>query len=104
MNTQSTETDPFSSGIDFPCGRRAHNRLAKVHVSELALSTEALNFPDQAALYEALSSWGGGAPNDELFGLYHLWAQGQWGIVITGILTLLSLYGKASSLMLNGCQ
>ena len=35
-------------------------------------------------MYEHLCPLGGGPPNDQHIGLYSTWAQGNWGIVITG--------------------
>lgn len=35
-------------------------------------------------MYEALSDWHGGPPNEDHFSLYRLWAEGGWGIIISG--------------------
>ncbi|KAF9448047.1 FMN-linked oxidoreductase [Macrolepiota fuliginosa MF-IS2] len=52
--------------IEFPCGARASNRLVK------------------APMYEHLSAFLGGPPNDHHLALYSLWSQYDWGMVITG--------------------
>jgi len=35
-------------------------------------------------MYEHLSPLGGGPPNENHLGLYSTWAQGKWGMIITG--------------------
>lgn len=42
-------------------------------------------------MYEGMTSFGGGPPNDAHFVLYSQWAQGTWGIIITGRLVALLL-------------
>jgi 2,4-dienoyl-CoA reductase-like NADH-dependent reductase (Old Yellow Enzyme family) len=38
----------------------------------------------QVAMYEHLSGFSGGPPNEYLRNLYALWAKGGWGMIITG--------------------
>ncbi|KAG8968531.1 hypothetical protein FRC03_007182 [Tulasnella sp. 419] len=35
-------------------------------------------------MYEALTTFGGGPPNNRHFGLYKRWGQSKWGMIITG--------------------
>ncbi|KAJ1311226.1 hypothetical protein OPQ81_009726 [Rhizoctonia solani] len=49
-----------------PCGRRLQNRFVK------------------AAMYEAMSNFGGGPPTQQHYNLYSKWAAGGWGMIITG--------------------
>lgn len=59
--------DPvLSSRVTLPCGAVMPNRLAK------------------APLEEMLSTFGGGKPNADVFRLYRAWADGGWGMIITG--------------------
>lgn len=52
--------------VRLPCGRTARNTLAKV------------------ALYEHLGDTYGSPPTEQHTALYSRWAQGEWGIVVTG--------------------
>ncbi|WFD28080.1 hypothetical protein MNAN1_003086 [Malassezia nana] len=52
--------------LELPCGASLRNRLVK------------------APLEEVLSTFGGGNPNDDVFRLYRAWADGGWGMIITG--------------------
>ncbi|EKM57662.1 uncharacterized protein PHACADRAFT_138900 [Phanerochaete carnosa HHB-10118-sp] len=60
-----TEGDILSP-VTLPCGLTVPNRFAKV------------------ALYEHLAAIFGGPPNVRHYALYSKWAQGNWGIVMTG--------------------
>ncbi|KAF9517686.1 hypothetical protein BS47DRAFT_1290658 [Hydnum rufescens UP504] len=62
MNAEDAKV--IASPVRLPCGRTVQNRLA--------------------AMYENLAQFGGGPPNEQHFGLYRLWGQGGWGIIITG--------------------
>ncbi|KAG9011343.1 hexokinase A [Tulasnella sp. 427] len=44
----------------------------------------ALAVPKSAAMDESLSNFGGGPPNSQHFKLYSRWADGGWGMLITG--------------------
>jgi len=52
--------------LALPCGASLRNRLVK------------------APLEEMLSTFGGGNPNDDVYNLYRAWADGGWGMIITG--------------------
>ncbi|WFD20286.1 hypothetical protein MCAP1_002530 [Malassezia caprae] len=52
--------------LALPCGASLRNRLVK------------------APLEEMLSTFGGGNPNDDVYRLYRAWADGGWGMIITG--------------------
>ncbi|KAG2136660.1 hypothetical protein DEU56DRAFT_805209 [Suillus clintonianus] len=52
--------------VKLPCGRTVENRLVK------------------AAMYEHLSSFSGGPPNEFHYGLYTEWAKHGWGMILTG--------------------
>ncbi|KAI6043903.1 hypothetical protein EDC04DRAFT_2562065 [Pisolithus marmoratus] len=54
------------SPLTLPCGRTVVNRLVKV------------------AMYEHLSNFFGGSPNNYHFALYSEWAKHGWGMIITG--------------------
>jgi 2,4-dienoyl-CoA reductase-like NADH-dependent reductase (Old Yellow Enzyme family) len=36
-------------------------------------------------MYESLAAMGGGPPNQQHFNLYREWANGGWGMLITGL-------------------
>lgn len=79
--------------VVFPSGKRAQNRFAKVRqfpgINNVEGGGSKCILFKKSSLYEALADWGGGVPNDELVGLYRLWAQGNWGIILTGTSTSL---------------
>ncbi|GJE85310.1 FMN-linked oxidoreductase [Phanerochaete sordida] len=54
------------SPVPLPCGLTSPNRLVKV------------------AMYEHLAALFGGPPNAQHYALYSKWAQGSWGIIMTG--------------------
>ncbi|KAL0959918.1 hypothetical protein HGRIS_011583 [Hohenbuehelia grisea] len=67
MDDHASETSlALFSPITLPCGRQLPNRLVKV------------------ALYEHLANLRGGPPNSYHNALYSRWAQGGWGMVLTG--------------------
>ncbi|KAG1753607.1 uncharacterized protein EDB91DRAFT_1043445 [Suillus paluster] len=53
--------------VELPCGRTVENRLVKV-----------------VAMYEHMSNFSGGSPNEFHYGLYSEWAKHGWGMVLTG--------------------
>lgn len=59
-------TDELRATLRLPSGAVMSNRLVK------------------APLEEMLSTFGGGKPNDRVFRLYRTWADGGWGMIITG--------------------
>ncbi|KAF8314969.1 FMN-linked oxidoreductase [Clavulina sp. PMI_390] len=61
-----SDKEVLGSSVSFPSGRVSLNRFVK------------------APLYEALATWRGGPPIDDHFGLYRLWAAGEWGMIISG--------------------
>ncbi|KAF8314970.1 FMN-linked oxidoreductase [Clavulina sp. PMI_390] len=61
-----SDAEILGASVSFPSGRVSLNRFVK------------------APLYEALSNWYGGPPNDDHYGLYRLWAAGEWGMILTG--------------------
>ena len=62
----SKTTDLLRSTITLPCGAVIPNRFTK------------------APMEEMLSTFGGGKPNDDVYRLYKAWADGGWGLIITG--------------------
>lgn len=64
--TTMSHTDLLRTSVTLPCGAVIPNRFTK------------------APLEEVLSTFGGGMPNDDLFRLYRAWADGEWGMIITG--------------------
>ncbi|KAI0703755.1 hypothetical protein BC835DRAFT_1262451 [Cytidiella melzeri] len=69
------QLDPLSdvfSPLQLPCGRSVANRLVKV------------------SLYEHLADFWGGPPNKMHFGLYSHWAHGEWGMIFTGNVQVMS--------------
>ncbi|KAG1729159.1 hypothetical protein EDB19DRAFT_1744616 [Suillus lakei] len=52
--------------VELPCGRTVENRLVK------------------AAMYEHMSNFSGGPPNEFHYGLYSEWAKHGWGMILTG--------------------
>ncbi|KAF8524274.1 hypothetical protein BU17DRAFT_43062 [Hysterangium stoloniferum] len=61
-----SDAELLASPIALPCGRVISNRLVKV------------------AMYEHLAAFSGGSPNQYHISLYSRWAQGGWGMIITG--------------------
>lgn len=64
--SSSSSTSLLASPVTLPCGRQVPNRLVKAPMEEL-----------QAPL-------GGGPPPERLLHLYKAWADGHWGMIITG--------------------
>ncbi|KAG9011341.1 hypothetical protein FRB90_007356, partial [Tulasnella sp. 427] len=60
------DTSVLQEGVPLPCGLTVPNRFVK------------------AAMYESLANFGGGPPNSQHFKLYSRWADGGWGMLITG--------------------
>lgn len=56
----------LSEPVTLPCGRVVPNRLVKAPMEELQ------------------APFGGGPPTEQLFNLYRSWAEGGWGMIITG--------------------
>ncbi|KZT53104.1 FMN-linked oxidoreductase [Calocera cornea HHB12733] len=65
-HAEMSSVDILRQPLKLPCGLVAPNRLVK------------------AAMYEALTSFGGGPPNSLHFRLYETWSEGGWGVIITG--------------------
>lgn len=62
----SSAVTTLDAPLALPCGASLRNRLVK------------------APLEEMLSTFGGGNPNDDVYRLYRAWADGGWGMIITG--------------------
>ncbi|KAH7108173.1 hypothetical protein BKA62DRAFT_781388, partial [Auriculariales sp. MPI-PUGE-AT-0066] len=70
--------------LTLPCGRTVENRLVKV------------------AMTESLCRFMGGPPSDELLKMYQLWADGGWGMILTGNVHIsLTHRGLLRDLLLN---
>lgn len=76
----------LASSVILPCGRTVPNRFAKV--SKMKTYSK---FVDsiwkthiKVAMYENLTPFWGGLPNQLHKSLYSRWAEGGWGMIITG--------------------
>lgn len=66
ISQDELDAETVASRVQLPCGIRVQNRLVKV------------------AMYEHLAKLGSGPPNYRHLALYSAWAQGGWGMIITG--------------------
>ena len=62
----NSDINILASELTLPCGAVIPNRFTK------------------APMEEMLSTFGGGKPNDDVYRLYKAWADGGWGLIITG--------------------
>ncbi|KAL4398799.1 FMN binding oxidoreductase [Malassezia pachydermatis] len=69
-----SSTEKLQEKLVLPCGAVMPNRLVK------------------APLEEMLSTLGGGNPTEGIFSLYRTWADGGWGMIITGNVSVDSRY------------
>ncbi|KAI0337207.1 FMN-linked oxidoreductase [Trametopsis cervina] len=82
-------TDPLRtafSPLPLPCGRVVPNRFVKVShdVTTHIQHSSPTDTLCQVALYEHLAAFGGGLPNARHHNLYSRWAEGGWGMILTG--------------------
>lgn len=78
-------SDPISlitDSLTLPNGIRVPNRLVKVR-NTIAQAFLRSNFRTQAAMAEGIGL-GGGPPQPNHLRLYEQWAQGGWGMIISG--------------------
>jgi hypothetical protein len=73
------------SPVILPCsGRTMPNKLIKVRAVFHFFVRSIATLRTQVALYEHLSKFHGGPPNEYHMGLYTEWAKHDWGMIVTG--------------------